>query len=95
MISFISENNSESLLYIHNPSQTWCLHFRVQIIHEYYILAIEVTTANEFIKAPEKQTSYSSLLKEELVSFQNIKGYLPKIITVHMFPRIRARLKLN
>jgi len=44
---FISENNSESLLYIQIHLKHGGLHFRVQIIHEYYILAIEVTTANE------------------------------------------------
>ena len=40
-----------------------------------------------------------TLLKEEMASFRKIKGYLPKIITVHMFPQspekelIEAELK--
>jgi hypothetical protein len=66
------------------------------MIHEYYILAIEATTANEFIKgAREAKHLTPSLLKEELLSFQNIKGYLPKIITVHMFPQDQGKIEIE
>jgi hypothetical protein len=60
------------------------------------VLAIEVTAANEFIKtAREAKHLTPSLLKEELVSFQNIKGYLPKIITVHMFPQDQSKIEIE
>jgi hypothetical protein len=68
----------------------------VQIIHEYYILAIEVTIPNEFIKAAREAKHLTpSLLKEELVSFQNIRGYLPKIITVHIFPLDQGKIEIG
>jgi len=53
------------------------------------ILIIEVTAADGFMKSA-KETSHLTpeLLKEEMLSFRRIKGYLPKIITVHMFPQI-------
>jgi ribonuclease BN (tRNA processing enzyme) len=60
------------------------------------ILVIEVTAANEFIEtAREAKHLTPSLLKEELVSFHNIKGYLPKIITVHMFPQDQGKIEVE
>jgi ribonuclease BN (tRNA processing enzyme) len=52
------------------------------------LLIIEVTTANGFLKS-EKEVNHLTpdLLKAELVSFRKIKGYLPKVITVHMSPQ--------
>jgi len=52
------------------------------------LLIIEVTAADGFMKSA-KETSHLTpeLLKEELLSFRQIKGYLPRIITVHMFPQ--------
>ena len=64
------------------------------------LLIIEVTAADEYVNsAKEVRHLTPTLLKEELLSFQKIKGYLPKVITVHMFPqspekeRIGAELK--
>jgi phosphoribosyl 1,2-cyclic phosphodiesterase len=52
------------------------------------LLVIEVTAADGFLKSA-KETSHLTpgLLKEELTSFREIKGYLPRVVTVHMFPQ--------
>jgi ribonuclease BN (tRNA processing enzyme) len=64
------------------------------------LLIIEVTAADGYINtAREVKHLTPTLLKEEMVSFRKIKGYLPKIITIHMFPQsqeeeqIKAELK--
>jgi ribonuclease BN (tRNA processing enzyme) len=50
------------------------------------LLVIEVTAADEYIDSSREHKHLTpALLKEELLSFRIIKGYLPKIITVHMF----------
>ena len=52
------------------------------------LLIVEVTATDGFLKfAKEASHLTPTLLKEELTSFRKIKGYLPKIITVHMFPQ--------
>jgi ribonuclease BN (tRNA processing enzyme) len=52
------------------------------------LLIVEVTGANGFLKTAKEASHLTpSLLKEELESFLLIKGYLPKVITVHMFPQ--------
>ena len=37
--------------------------------------------------------SSPSLLKEELISFQRVNGYLPQVITVHMDPNLEAEIE--
>jgi ribonuclease BN (tRNA processing enzyme) len=64
------------------------------------LMVIEVTAADGFLKSA-KETSHLTpgLLKQELLSFRKLKGYLPKVVTVHMFPQtpekelIEAELK--
>ena len=52
------------------------------------LLIIEVTAADMFANhAKDVRHLTPALLKEELISFYKIKGYLPKIVTVHMFPQ--------
>jgi ribonuclease BN (tRNA processing enzyme) len=52
------------------------------------LLIVEVTAADGFLKsAKEARHLTPALLKEELTSFRKIKGYLPRVITVHMFPQ--------
>ena len=52
------------------------------------LLIVEVTAADGFLKsAKEARHLTPFLLKEELTSFRKIKGYLPQVITVHMFPQ--------
>ena len=64
------------------------------------LLIVEVTAADEYINSAKEVSHLTpALLKEEMTSFRKIKGYLPKIITVHMFPQspekelIEAELK--
>ena len=52
------------------------------------LLVVEVTAADKYANsAKEVRHLTPALLKEEMKSFRKIKGYLPKIITVHMFPQ--------
>ena len=52
------------------------------------LLIIEVTGADGFLKtAKEARHLTPALLKKELTSFRKIKGYIPKVITIHMFPQ--------
>jgi ribonuclease BN (tRNA processing enzyme) len=52
------------------------------------LLVVEVTAADGFLKSAKEASHLTpSLLKGELASFRQIKGYLPKVITVHMFPQ--------
>jgi ribonuclease BN (tRNA processing enzyme) len=52
------------------------------------LLMIEVTIPDGLLKpAKEPYHLTPGLLKEELISFRKIKGYLPKVITVHMSPQ--------
>jgi ribonuclease BN (tRNA processing enzyme) len=52
------------------------------------LLIVEVTAADGFLKfANEACHLTPALLEDELTSFRRIKGYLPKVITVHMFPQ--------
>lgn len=52
------------------------------------VLIIEVTAPNRWEKfARESRHLAPSLLELELRSFREIKGYLPKIVAVHMNPR--------
>ncbi len=60
------------------------------------LLIIEVTAANGYTdSARENKHLTPCLLKEEMVSFQKIRGYLPKIITVHMFPHNPEKERLT
>ena len=52
------------------------------------LLIIEVTAADGYTNSAKEVNHLTpTLLKEEMASFRKIKGYLPKIITVHMFPQ--------
>ncbi len=57
------------------------------------LLIIEVTASNRY--ADWGRTSghlTPDLLKEELVSFRQIRGYLPKVLTVHMNPALELEI---
>ena len=57
------------------------------------LLIIEVTLSNrheEWARSSRHLTP--ALLKEELLSFQKVKGYLPKVVTVHMNPFIEKEI---
>lgn len=64
------------------------------------LLVIEVTAANGYVNSAREVSHLTPVLLEgEMAAFRKIKGYLPQIITVHMFPhspekeRIEAELK--
>jgi len=51
------------------------------------LLIIEVTASNQWENtAIERKHLTPSLLRRELASFRDIRGYLPRVITVHMNP---------
>jgi ribonuclease BN (tRNA processing enzyme) len=51
------------------------------------LLIIEVTTSNRYEEvAIEKKHLTPSLLGQELAGFRNIRGYIPRVFTVHMNP---------
>ena len=57
------------------------------------LLITEVTASNRFEEFGKESGHLTpSLLREELVSFQKIKGYLPQVITVHMNPNLEAEI---
>jgi hypothetical protein len=52
------------------------------------------------VTAPDRHTEFGrtskhftpSLLKPELVSFRELKGYLPQVVLVHMNPRLEEEI---
>ena len=57
------------------------------------LLVIEVTASNRFgFIGDEGRHLTPALLKAELISFNDIRGYLPRVITVHLSPLIEAEI---
>ena len=55
------------------------------------LLIIEVTASNKYEGfAQESGHLTPSLLKQELISFQEVKGYLPQVVLVHMNPQLES-----
>ncbi len=53
-----------------------------------HLLIVEVTAPNRYEEFGRKMLHLTpSLLRQELIAFQKLKGYLPPIVTVHMNPR--------
>lgn len=51
------------------------------------VLVIELTAPNRWEQSTiDKKHLSSSLLRNELMSFKDIRGYLPRVVTVHMNP---------
>lgn len=58
------------------------------------LLVIELTTSNRFTDfARESGHLTPSLLKQELISFRELKGYLPQVVTGHMNPPLEEEIK--
>jgi ribonuclease BN (tRNA processing enzyme) len=55
------------------------------------LMVVEVTSPNRFEEFAREKGH--GLLKEELVSFQKAKGYLPQVITVHMNPSLETEIE--
>ncbi len=58
------------------------------------LLITEVTGSNRY-EEEAKETGHltPSLLKQELITFQEIKGYLPQVVLVHMSPTLEEEIK--
>ena len=57
------------------------------------LLIIEVTASDKYKEgAAEARHLTPSLLKEELTSFREINGYLPKVVAVHMNPALEKEI---
>lgn len=58
------------------------------------LLVIEVTASDKYRQfGRQKQHLTPGLLREELLLFKEIKGYLPEVVAVHMYPRLEAEIK--
>jgi len=58
------------------------------------LLVIEVTGSNRFTEFGRNSGHLTpDLLKQELVVFQELKGYLPQVITVHMSPGLEDEIR--
>jgi phosphoribosyl 1,2-cyclic phosphodiesterase len=57
------------------------------------LLIIEVTASNRFTEfGRESKHLTPALLKEELAAFRTIRGYLPRVVTVHMNPAMETEI---
>ncbi|UCC90335.1 MAG: MBL fold metallo-hydrolase [Dehalococcoidia bacterium] len=58
------------------------------------LLIIEVIGSNRY-EEPTKESGHltPSLLKQELITFQQLKGYLPQVVTVHMSPTLEKEIE--
>jgi len=60
------------------------------------LLIIEVTASDEYIEwAAGAGHLTPSLLKQELASFQKVKGYLPQVVAIHMNPSLEAEITVE
>ena len=58
------------------------------------LLITELTASNRFEEFGKESGHLTpSLLKQELVAFRELKGYLPEVITVHMNPGLEKEIK--
>ncbi len=58
------------------------------------LLITEITASNRYEDfAREAGHLTPSLLKQELISFRKLKGYLPQVVTVHMNPRLEKEIE--
>lgn len=57
------------------------------------LLVIDVTASDRYLEFGRESGHLTpSLLKDELVSFQKLKGYLPRVVCVHMNPALEAEI---
>jgi ribonuclease BN (tRNA processing enzyme) len=55
------------------------------------LLVAECTVTDEYLEFCKKNGHLSpELLKQELISFREINGYIPQVVTVHMSPRSKT-----
>jgi ribonuclease BN (tRNA processing enzyme) len=60
------------------------------------LLIIEVTASNRFEEFAKQSGHLTpNLLKQELITFQQLKGYLPQVVTVHMSPNVEKEIEVE
>ncbi len=58
------------------------------------LLITEITAPDKYEEFARKSGHFTpSLLKQELTSFQEIKGYLPQVVIVHMNPELEEEIR--
>jgi len=58
------------------------------------LLIIELTASNRFEKFGRESGHLTpDLLKQELITFRELKGYLPQVVTVHMSPGLEEEIE--
>jgi ribonuclease BN (tRNA processing enzyme) len=58
------------------------------------LLITEVSAPNRFQELYQRRGHFTpDLLQEELVSFRELKGYLPQVVIVHMNPELEEEIK--
>ena len=58
------------------------------------LLIIELTASNRFEEFCRESGHFApNLLKQELITFRELKGYLPQVVTVHMNPPLEEEIK--
>ncbi len=58
------------------------------------LLIIELTAPNRFEEFGRESGHLTpNLLKQELINFRELKGYLPRVVTVHMNPGLEEEIK--
>lgn len=58
------------------------------------LLITELTASNRFEKFGRESGHFvPNLLKQELIDFRELKGYLPDVVTVHMSPGLEEEIK--
>ena len=58
------------------------------------LLVTELTASNRFDEFGRESGHLTpSLLKEELINFRELKGYLPQVVTVHMSPGLEEEIE--
>ncbi len=61
-----------------------------------HLLITEVTAPDKYEEFAKKSGHLtSSLLKQELISFREIKGYLPQVVVVHMNPNLEKEIEAD
>ncbi len=57
------------------------------------LLIVEVTEPDDYKEEMAKSGHLTpSLLKQELVSFREVNGYLPRVVVVHMNPALEEEI---
>lgn len=60
------------------------------------LLLFEVTTSNKWSESALKSGHFTpNFLREELIRFRNIKGYLPRVVAVHINPADEDEIKVE